>query len=67
MSMNRADIQYEQADQEHHRNSLCQTEETYQEDKAFLNRMKKIPPYKMQAAEIQRLTRIAWRGMEARK
>lgn len=49
-----------------HRDFLANSAETYEEDKAFLNRMKTVPTYRMQGSEIQRLTRIAWRGMEAR-
>ncbi|UJF15075.1 hypothetical protein LZ578_08690 [Jeotgalibaca sp. MA1X17-3] len=48
------------------RDFLANGEETLEEDKAFLNRMKTIPARAMQSSEIQRLTRIAWRGMEAR-
>lgn len=43
---------------------MANAPETPQEDKAFLNRVKKINPRDMQVSEIQRLFRIAERGME---
>lgn len=38
-------------------------EETYQEDRAFVNRLKRKHPRDYNVSEIQRLNRIAERGM----
>ena len=49
-----------------HKASMAQALETYQEDRAFLNRIKTVSSYRLQTAEIQRLFRIAERGMKVR-
>lgn len=41
--------------------------DTLQEDSAFINRMKKIPFYRFENAELQRLWRIAERGLQAQR
>ena len=40
--------------------------ETYQEDRAYANRLKKRHPRDYSVSDIQRLNRIAERGLEAR-
>lgn len=40
--------------------------ETYQEDRAYVNRLKKRHPRDYSVSDIQRLNRIAERGLDAR-
>ena len=65
--MNRQQVLKAQIADYEHRQYKANAPETLQEDKAFMNRMKKIRFYNMSDDEFRRLWRIGLRGIEARE
>lgn len=65
--MNRQAIFHSELEVQRTRDNLATAPETYQEDRAFMNRMKVLRFRDMSETEFKRLWRIALKGMDVRE
>ncbi len=64
--MNRQQVSMAQIHVQETRSEYINAPETYAEDRAFMNRMKKINFRDMQKDELQKIWKIALRGLDVR-